>query len=107
VTVVKKTELYSGDQQVEYYSARERYRGQAAVAYDEKRTGNRRNQRRWNAELACVDEIMNSIPEGSRVLDIPCGTGRFFPKLRQKPNMGAQDTAQSHICLTANVANPY
>lgn len=83
---------------MEYYSAKVRYKRDAAVHYNEKRKGNSRNLRRWNSELSCVSKIMNKIPKDSLVLDIPCGTGRFFPVLlRHGCNIVGIDVSEDMI----------
>ncbi len=62
------------------YAARDLYRGETATSYDAIRTTGAA-RRRWDRELLLVETIVQSFPTGSRVLDLPCGTGRFHPLL--------------------------
>lgn len=52
-----------------------KYVGDVATGYDAKRE----NSAKWRAEQATIEDIINRLPEGSSVLDIPVGTGRFIP----------------------------
>jgi ubiquinone/menaquinone biosynthesis C-methylase UbiE len=54
------------------------YRGKVAKAYEAKRI----SQDKWNAEHAILKQWLAGYGEGTRVLDIPCGTGRFEPIYR-------------------------
>jgi ubiquinone/menaquinone biosynthesis C-methylase UbiE len=54
-------------------SARNCYYGKKAFTYD----ANRENDEKWLKELYAVEKILKALG-GGRVLDIPCGTGRFF-----------------------------
>lgn len=63
------------------YAATTRYRSHEALSYDNNRTKSCLNRRRWQGELKAIDAIMSRLPSGLRVLDMPCGTGRFFPIL--------------------------
>lgn len=51
-----------------------KYRGEVASGYEERRKG----QEKWRAEHRVVTEMLAPLPPGTQVLDIPCGTGRFF-----------------------------
>lgn len=51
------------------------YIGQRVAVYDQKR----HRQTEWQRENAIVRQWCSTVPTGSRVLDIPCGTGRLFP----------------------------
>ncbi|HEU5208565.1 MAG TPA: class I SAM-dependent methyltransferase [Longimicrobiales bacterium] len=51
------------------------YTHKQAAGYDEKR----RRQLAWHRENDLVRNWSETVPRGSRVLDIPCGTGRLFP----------------------------
>jgi len=56
----------------------EKYSGEKAEKYDEKRRG----KERWNKEQSAVEHYLKeiaSLMENPSVLDIPVGTGRFFP----------------------------
>jgi ubiquinone/menaquinone biosynthesis C-methylase UbiE len=50
------------------------YTGAVAESYDARRTG----QVKWQREQEILGAIIKGLPEGSSVLDIPCGTGRLF-----------------------------
>ncbi len=65
------------------YAAKTRYRSHEALSYDNNRTQSCLNRRRWQGELKTIDAIMSGLPSGLHVLDIPCGTGRFFPILAE------------------------
>jgi ubiquinone/menaquinone biosynthesis C-methylase UbiE len=52
-----------------------KYFGDIASTYDSKRTG----QDKWLAEDALVRDMLDDLPAGTSVLDIPVGTGRFLP----------------------------
>jgi ubiquinone/menaquinone biosynthesis C-methylase UbiE len=54
------------------------YVGKVARSYEAKRT----SQVKWNAEHALLGEWLNEFQAGTKVLDIPCGTGRFAPIYR-------------------------
>jgi ubiquinone/menaquinone biosynthesis C-methylase UbiE len=52
----------------------DKYYGNIASGYDAKRIENPK----WQIEQAAIESMLDDIPKGSWVLDIPCGTGRFF-----------------------------
>jgi ubiquinone/menaquinone biosynthesis C-methylase UbiE len=52
----------------------ERYRGERAIRYESDRI----KQDRWRVEFETIQEMLSGYPEGTRVLDCPCGTGRLF-----------------------------
>ena len=52
-----------------------RYVGQAAREYEARR----RASAKWAAEDHAVREWLITLPAGTALLDVPCGTGRFFP----------------------------
>lgn len=52
-----------------------RYHGYSATQYEAQRT----NQLAWAREYAVIKQLCKKFPPSSRVLDIPCGTGRLFP----------------------------
>src|SRR4029079_5684767 len=54
--------------------ARERFSRKSLADIYPSEYSNRWRDRR---EKACILECLNSIPSGSRVLDLPCGTGRM------------------------------
>jgi GAF domain-containing protein len=51
------------------------YEGDAAEHYDE----SRKNRTVFNWEEHIVGELLKEAPTGTRVLDVPVGTGRFIP----------------------------
>jgi len=53
----------------------EKYQGYLAKKYEKKRKGGAK----WLGEDRKVKEFLNDLPAGKSILDIPCGTGRFFP----------------------------
>jgi SAM-dependent methyltransferase len=58
---------------------KDRYYGDAAQTYDQRRVG----KVKWQREHEAVDVLLADLPEGASVLDVPVGTGRFF-ELYQK-----------------------
>jgi ubiquinone/menaquinone biosynthesis C-methylase UbiE len=58
------------------YLAKGLYKGKAAVQYEAIRTTSSAARRKF-----VVEAIVRSLPAHSRVLDVPCGTGRFHPLL--------------------------
>lgn len=62
----------------EYY-AKSLYVGQTASLYDDKRKTGFLNNLRWKSEMKVVRKVLNSLAKRQRVLDVPCGTGRFIP----------------------------
>lgn len=57
-----------------------RYSGEVAMRYDAKRM----NTPKWIGEDHRVREFLSDLPQGTAILDIPCGTGRFFSFYREK-----------------------
>jgi len=51
-----------------------KYLGQAAEGYDQRRT----KLAKWSHEQAAVEDLLSVIPNASRILDVPVGTGRFL-----------------------------
>lgn len=51
-----------------------KYTGQVASGYDAKRE----QSPKWVCEQRIIEDWIDEIPEGSVILDAPCGTGRFF-----------------------------
>lgn len=51
------------------------YHGDMASTYEARRTGSRK----WRREHDAVAEFLQRLPRGLSVLDVPVGTGRFFP----------------------------
>lgn len=52
-----------------------KYVGNAASGYDARRT----KLGKWQREHAAVEELLSAVADGSRILDVPVGTGRFIP----------------------------
>ncbi len=63
------------------YPARDHYRGEEARQYEEVRLATASKRRKWNAEFLVLNRVLTTLPENSSLLDMPCGTGRFFPLL--------------------------
>lgn len=57
-----------------------RYLGEDASHYEAKRIGTLK----WLGEDRKVKEFLADLPKGTSILDIPCGTGRFFPFYHEK-----------------------
>jgi ubiquinone/menaquinone biosynthesis C-methylase UbiE len=51
-----------------------KYTGAVASGYDAKRE----DSDKWKVEQRVVEGMLSDLPKGSWVLDVPCGTGRFF-----------------------------
>ena len=49
-----------------------KYYGAVASGYDAKRIENPK----WQIEQAAIESMLDDLPKGSWVLDVPCGTGR-------------------------------
>jgi ubiquinone/menaquinone biosynthesis C-methylase UbiE len=56
------------------------YYGQTAEDYERVRT----KQDWWHIENQVVSELLEDIPRGSSILDVPFGTGRFLPLYAQR-----------------------
>lgn len=57
------------------YTGKNAYYGDIATRYDE----DRKVEALWEVEQDYVRRWVETLPEGTKVLDIPCGTGRFVP----------------------------
>lgn len=57
-----------------------RYLNQNAKLYESKR----QRSAKWLGEDLKVKEFLNRTLRGTSILDIPCGTGRFFPFYRER-----------------------
>ena len=56
-----------------------RYEGNGAIQYE----ANRAEQLAWKREETGIRNLCKRLPSGSRILDIPCGTGRLLPLFDQ------------------------
>lgn len=63
------------------YEAKEDYRGAEAEKYEEKRFTSYKGKIYKNHQERIVVDIFRNIPANSKVLDLPCGTGRISEKL--------------------------
>lgn len=52
-----------------------KYTGSVATGYDAKRV----ESPKWAAEQAILEGIIDALPNGSMILDVPVGTGRLIP----------------------------
>jgi ubiquinone/menaquinone biosynthesis C-methylase UbiE len=52
----------------------DKYHGAIASGYDAKRD----QSPKWTIEQNHIEDMLSDLPTGSWVLDVPCGTGRFF-----------------------------
>ena len=51
-----------------------KYTGAVAQGYDEKRE----KSEKWKVEQSVIENMLSDLAHGDYVLDVPCGTGRFF-----------------------------
>ena len=61
---------------MEFDKLSSKYKGSVARDYEAKRRGSK-----WAAELTAALELARRVPSGSKVLDVPVGTGRLIPIL--------------------------
>jgi ubiquinone/menaquinone biosynthesis C-methylase UbiE len=59
---------------VERSKLAQRYVGNVAAEYDARRS----SKTKWRRELAAIDLLLQTIPAGASLLDVPVGTGRFL-----------------------------
>ncbi len=52
----------------------EKYVGEIAKGYNAKRE----NDPKWTLEQTIIESMLDGLADGSWILDVPCGTGRFF-----------------------------
>lgn len=88
-----------------------RYLAQTATDYEKNRVGTRK----WNGEDCKVREFLNDLPKTKSILDIPCGTGRFFPFYAEKgykvlaldisPAMVAQSEAKAGPNIRTDISS--
>lgn len=67
----------SDSDQCSRYGARLRYKGEQARRYEAQRLASERSRIKWQAETATLERLLATLPTGSRLLDLPSGTGRF------------------------------
>jgi ubiquinone/menaquinone biosynthesis C-methylase UbiE len=79
---------------VTYEGTRDKYHGRMAENYEPKR----KKQERWDLENEYVERLLTGTPAGSRVLDVPVGTGRFLP-LYEKLHLPATGIDSSDTML--------
>ena len=58
----------------------DRYYKEIASKYEEKR----KKQAWWHVEQDQMAQLLDQLPDGMSVVDIPFGTGRFVPMYRKK-----------------------
>jgi len=88
------------------YKAKVYYRAQVAQDYDAVRNHSTYRRYKWHREYQVLDKILEQLPSDLRLLDIPCGTGRFFPLIDEKSMkfMGA-DISQDMITQASSRAS--
>lgn len=59
-----------------------------------------RNRREWH----CIEAALGRMPPGSRVLDLPCGSGRLLPLLAAKGWQVTAADASAHMLAVARAA---
>ena len=57
-----------------------KFHGAIAAGYDKKRE----DSPKWKIEQAVIEDMLDDLKMGEWVLDVPCGTGRFFEKYHKK-----------------------
>jgi ubiquinone/menaquinone biosynthesis C-methylase UbiE len=57
------------------YEAKHKYKGDIASKYNVRR----QKEGKWQREQSVFKEIFSKLPEGTTIVDIPIGTGRFIP----------------------------
>ena len=65
------------------WKIKEQYNSSAAAdRYAEYFKGSLRHRRKDQREKKCIARGLSQVPRGSLVLDLPCGTGRMYPLLK-------------------------
>lgn len=67
--------VYFGEANAMADHAARKYHGSVATGYDAKRD----QAPKWKAEQTLLEGIIAQLPKGTRVLDVPVGTGRLIP----------------------------
>lgn len=57
-----------------------KFHGAIAAGYDKKRE----DSPKWKIEQAVIEDMLDDLKQGEWVLDVPCGTGRFFDTYHKK-----------------------
>lgn len=71
-----------------------KYTGSVASGYDAKRV----ESPKWAAEQAIIEGIIDAMPKGSTILDVPVGTGRFIPAYeRNEHNWSGADISEDML----------
>jgi len=79
------------------------YYGNHARGYDAKRS----QTKRWQYENRAVEKFLDKLPPGLSVLDIPCGTGRFFPLYSRKQlQVTGVDISRDMLAQAAQCIDP-
>ncbi len=72
----------------------EKYVGEIARGYDAKRE----DLPKWTIEQTIIEDMLDGITDGSWILDVPCGTGRFFKYYQEhRHQVWAMDMRQDMI----------
>jgi SAM-dependent methyltransferase len=81
-----------------------KYTGAVATGYDAKRE----QSPKWIIEQGIIEGFLDDLPVGTWVLDVPCGTGRFFDTYARKGFIcRAMDVSADMIAqATRKVQNP-
>jgi SAM-dependent methyltransferase len=61
-------------------SGADKYTGIVAQGYDAKRMADPK----WVLEQRIIEAMLDDLPPSTRIIDAPCGTGRFFPFYQHK-----------------------
>jgi ubiquinone/menaquinone biosynthesis C-methylase UbiE len=76
-----------------------KYHGAVAHGYDAKRE----QSPKWLSEQRLVEDMLSDMPAGNWVLDVPCGTGRFFKFYHDKGFLfRAYDKSADMLRIAAN-----
>jgi ubiquinone/menaquinone biosynthesis C-methylase UbiE len=81
------------------YTAEKHYFGVHADDYDDRRA----QKKKWNHENEIVGNYLSKLLPGSRVLDVPVGTGRFIPSyIQYSLNVVGVDVSPDMIAIARN-----
>ena len=90
-----------GGAEMNYQRALQDWTGYKAKSYDDGRQGNAK----WEAENAGIEKLYRA-PEGARVLDAGCGTGRLFSFFKSKGAEIAAIDASEEMLKQAKQKHP-